>query len=348
MIENARLKEELYRTTSLVSQMLGRPLPNEVIIHSETLSRILTQSQMGFDTSIQRNGYLVQASRAIKELLKLGFVNGPLWNKNKEGGGETLNFVEYARHFPLFLGTKPHGFISEATRASSVVSMTSSTLVEALLNADQWREMFMGMIGNCTTMEVISNGTDDLRNGALQLMKAEIQLISPLVPVRVLKFIRFAKQQAEGMWIVVDLSIDSGMEGHVTRRCPSGCILHDMPNGFTVVTWIEHTQYKEQSVSQQYRQLISSGVGFGAQRWISALLRYCESLSAITSPSLNHHLFHDTKRILKALAQRMTSIFCGGVCLTDGQRWDLVTNHAMGRPRIMARKCTSGFGEPMG
>ncbi|MFS7902247.1 putative homeobox-leucine zipper protein GLAB [Helianthus anomalus] len=125
----------------------------------------------------------------------------------------------------------------------------------------------------------------------LTQMKAEIQLISPLVPVRVLKFIRFTKQQAEGMWIVVDLSIDSRMEGHITRRFPSGCILHDMPNGFTVVTWIEHTRYEEQSVSQQYRQLISSGVGFGAQRWISALLRHCQSLSAITSPALTTTCF---------------------------------------------------------
>ncbi|MFS7902246.1 putative homeobox-leucine zipper protein GLAB [Helianthus anomalus] len=44
----------------------------------------------------------------------------------------------------------------------------------------------------------------------------------------------------------------------------------------------------------------------------------------------------------------MTSIFCGGVCLTVGQRWDLVMDHALGRPRIMACKCISGLGEPMG
>ncbi|XP_022026470.1 homeobox-leucine zipper protein HDG1-like [Helianthus annuus] len=154
----------------------------------------------------------------MKELLKLGLVSVPLWNKNREGGGETLNFVEYVRAFPLCLGTKPFGFIYEATQASNMVSMTSSTLVEALLNADRWREMFMGMIGSCTTMEVISDGTEGSRNGSLQLMKAEVQLISPLVLVRVLKFIRFAKQQAERLWIVVDLSIDSRMDGQINHN----------------------------------------------------------------------------------------------------------------------------------
>ncbi|KAM0017450.1 putative transcription factor & lipid binding HD-SAD family [Helianthus debilis subsp. tardiflorus] len=350
VIENARLKEELANFASQVSQMFGIPLPNKVTIPCDNLNPIMSRSLMDNDIPIQRNGYLVKASRAMEELLKLGNVNAPLWNRNMEGGGETLNFVEYERAFPACLGTKPPGFVSEATRARSVVPMTSSTLVEALLNADQWREMFMGMIGSCTTMEVLSNGTGGSKNGALQLMKAEIQFISPLVPVRVLKFIRFAKQQAQGQWIVVDLSIDSGIEGHMTmtRRCPSGCILHDMPNGFTMVTWIEHTEYDEQSVSHQYRQLINSGVGFGAQRWISALLRHCESIAAIMSPTLNHHLLQDTKRSLRGLAQRMMSIFCGGVCLTDGQQWDLVADHAPSRPRIMAHNYISGFGEPMG
>ncbi|MFS7980811.1 putative transcription factor & lipid binding HD-SAD family [Helianthus anomalus] len=351
VIENARLKEEFSRMANIashVSQMFGIPLPNKVTIPGDPLNPIMSRSLMDNDIPIQRNGYLVQASRAMEVLLKLGNVNAPLWNRNMEGGGETLNFVEYERAFPPCLGTKPPGFVSEATRARSVVPMTSSTLVEALLNADQWREMFMGMIGSCTTMEVLSNGTGGSKNGALQLMKAEIQFISPLVPVRVLKFIRFAKQQAQGQWIVVDLSIYSGIEGHMTRRCPSGCILHDMPNGFTMVTWIEHTEYDEQSVSHQYRQLINSGVGFGAQRWISALLRHCESITAIMSPTLSHHLLQDTKRSLRGLAQRMMSIFCGGVCLTDGQQWDLVADHAPRTPRIMAHNYISGFGEPMG
>ncbi|KAJ0885352.1 putative transcription factor & lipid binding HD-SAD family [Helianthus annuus] len=278
VIENARLKEEFSHFTSQVSQMFGMPLSNKVTIPGDTLNSIMSRSHMDYDIPIQRNEYLVQASRAMEVLLKLGNVNAPLWNRNIEGGGETLNFVEYERDFPPFLGTKPPGFVSEATRARSVVPMTSLTLVEALLNA--------GMIGSCTTMEVISNGTGGSRNGALQLMKAEIQLISPLVPVRGLKFIRFAKQQAQGQWTVVDLSIDSRIEGHMTRR----------------LRGIEHTEYDEQSVSPPVSSVNQLGCGFGAQRWISALLRHCESITAIMFPTLNTTASR-YKRSLRGLAQ---------------------------------------------
>ena len=67
-------------------------------------------------------------------------------------------------------------------------------------------------------------------------MQAEIQLISPFVSARMVKFIRFSRQLAEGVWAVVDLSIDADVgEGLICRRLPSGCILHDMPNGFSMV-----------------------------------------------------------------------------------------------------------------
>ncbi|XP_076897047.1 homeobox-leucine zipper protein ROC5-like [Bidens hawaiensis] len=332
-------------------------LPNNITYPSETskkdqeggsytygsLDPMEAQLQMGINIPIQRSGYLEQASRAMEELLKIGLVNAPLWNRNMQGGGETLNFEEYAKAFLPCLGKKPRGFVSDATRASSVVPMSSSTLVEALLDA----RIVYGHDRKLTTMEVISNGIGGSRNGALQLMKAEIQLISPVVPVRAFKFIRFAKQEVEGIWVVVDLSVDYGLEGHLTRRCPSGCILRDIPNGFSMVTWIEHVEYNEQSISHQYRQLIRPGVGFGAQRWIGALLRHCEGLSAATSPTLHPDLYQHLKISLHSLARRMTSIFCAGVCLTGGQHWESVAS-ASGRPRIMARKCITGFGEPFG
>ncbi|KAL4584492.1 hypothetical protein LXL04_009094 [Taraxacum kok-saghyz] len=68
-----------------------------------------------------------------------------------------------------------------------------------------WRYMFSSMLGSSATTEVILDGG---KNNALQLMQAEIQLISPSVPARVMKFFRFSRQQAEGVWAVVDLSFD--------------------------------------------------------------------------------------------------------------------------------------------
>jgi len=57
------------------------------------------------------------------------------------------------------------------------------------------------------------------------------------------------------------------------------------------VTWVEHTEYEENQVHQLYRPLLSSGMGFGASRWIATLQRQCECLAILMSsaaPSRDH------------------------------------------------------------
>lgn len=77
-------------------------------------------------------------------------------------------------------------------------------------------------------------------------MRSELQLLSPLVPIREFKFLRFCKQHAEGVWAVVDVSVDTIREtasGAATftncRRLPSGCVVQDMPNGYSKVNFLE-------------------------------------------------------------------------------------------------------------
>lgn len=73
-------------------------------------------------------------------------------------------------------------------------------------------------------------------------MHAELQVLSPLVPVRDVRFLRFCKQLTEGAWAVVDVSID-GIRDDLSapppnmscRRLPSGCLVQDMPNGYSKV-----------------------------------------------------------------------------------------------------------------
>ena len=52
------------------------------------------------------------------------------------------------------------------------------------------------------------------------------------------------------------------------------------------VTWVEHSEYDESAVHQLYRPILSSGRGFGAQRWLAALQRYYEGMAMIMSPSI--------------------------------------------------------------
>jgi hypothetical protein len=72
--------------------------------------------------------------------------------------------------------------------------------------------------------------------GILQ-MSVEFQVPSPLVPTRESYFVRYCKQNADGSWVVVDVSLDSLRPSSVLkcRRRPSGCLIQEMPNGYSKV-----------------------------------------------------------------------------------------------------------------
>lgn len=53
------------------------------------------------------------------------------------------------------------------------------------------------------------------------------------------------------------------------------------------VTWVEHAEYDESQVHQLYRPLLSSGMGFGAQRWVATLQRQCECLAILMSSTVS-------------------------------------------------------------
>lgn len=74
-------------------------------------------------------------------------------------------------------------------------------------------------------------------------MQAELQVLTPLVPVREVSFLRFCKQHAEGVWAVVDVSVDGIRENlaasgdHMScRRLPSGFLVQAMPSGYSKVS----------------------------------------------------------------------------------------------------------------
>ncbi|TYJ27017.1 hypothetical protein E1A91_A07G158200v1 [Gossypium mustelinum] len=271
-IENARLKDELDRVCALASKFLGRPLsslatsiapplPNsnlELGVGSNGFGGLSTTLPLGPDfgggvsnslpvvppNGVERSMFLELALAAMYELVKMAQTDEPLWIRSLEGGREVLNHDEYSRMFTPCIGIKPAGFLTEASRQTGVVIINSLALVETLMDSNRWAEMFPCMIARTSTTDVISSGMGGTRNGAIQLMHAELQLLSPLVPVREVNFLRFCKQHAEGVWAVVDVSIDTLREtsGAPTtyvkcRRLPSGCVVQDMPNGYSKVTF---------------------------------------------------------------------------------------------------------------
>ncbi|XP_027359024.1 homeobox-leucine zipper protein ANTHOCYANINLESS 2-like [Abrus precatorius] len=334
-----------------MSLPMGLDVADGVLGSSPAMSGMSVRSPMGMignEVQIERSMLLDLALTAMDELIKLAQPDTPLWIKSPDGRNEVLNHEEYARTFSPYHGPKPTGYVTEATRETGIVLVNSLALVETLMDTDRWSEMFSCVVASAVTLDVISGGMGGTRNGALQVMLAEVQLLSPLVPVRQLSFLRFCKQHAEGVWVVVDVSVDIGRNATNAqplmscRRLPSGCIVQDMPNGLSKITWVDHYQYDESVVHQLYRPLVNSGIGFGAQRWINTLLRQCECFAILMSPIPSEDptaLNQSGKRSMLKLSQRMTDYFCSGICASSTRKWDVLhVGNLSDDMRIMARK----------
>eukprot|EP01018_Ginkgo_biloba_P004263 Gb_29468 [translate_table: standard] len=369
-IENARLKDELDRVCALAGKFFGRPIPSQAVIPKElgvggmhpplasAGAELMHGGRAGSGImGIERSMLAELALASMEELFKMAQTDEPLWVPSLEGGKETLNYEEYLRLFPSSIAPKPFGHTTEATREIGMAIMNSLNLVETLMDASRWTEMFPCIISRAATVDVISSGMGGTRNGALQLMYAELQVLSPLVPAREVYFLRFCKQHAEGVWAVVDVSVDNLRENPTPyakcRRLPSGCLVQDMPNGYCKVTWVEHAEYDDRGVHRLYRSLLNSGMGFGAQRWVATLQRQCECLAilmatnvptrdptAIPTPS--------GRRSMLKLAQRMTDNFCAGVSASTVHTWNKLSGNVDDDVRVMTRKSVDDPGEPPG
>ncbi|KAG5021941.1 hypothetical protein JHK85_018283 [Glycine max] len=344
-IENARLKDELDRVCVLAGKFLGRPvssLPSSSLelgmrgngfagIPAATTLPLGQDFDMGMSVSMNNNALAMVSPPTSARAAAAGF----------DRSVERSMFLELA------------------LAAMDELVKIAQTGEPLWMRNNRWAEMFPCIIARTSTTEVISSGINGTRNGALQLMHAELQVLSPLVPVREVNFLRFCKQHAEGVWAVVDVSIDSIREssGAPTfvncRRLPSGCVVQDMPNGYSKVTWVEHAEYDESQVHQLYRPLLSSGMGFGAQRWVATLQRQCECLAILMSsaaPSRDHSaITAGGRRSMMKLAQRMTNNFCAGVCASTVHKWNkLNAGNVDEDVRVMTRKSVDDPGEPPG
>ncbi|KAH0720105.1 hypothetical protein KY284_005135 [Solanum tuberosum] len=330
--EQAQLEDEVKRLT------------NEV----EKLYDPTTSLEGTFDKSTLLN----LALDASDELLKLAQNGEPLWFRNLDGDGETLNLKEYDSAFTPIISMKPEHFITEATRATCKMVHNSQTLVETLMNKDQWMDMFPCIVGKTNTIEVISRGISGNKSGALLLIVSELQIISDMIPSCEIKCLRFCQKHAEGLWVVVDVSIDTIQKGsqqceiQSCRRLPSGCIIQDMVDGYSKVIWIEHMQYNENHVHHLYRPLVKTGLVFGAQRCIAGLQRQSEFLRVMKS-FVDPTIVSKDHIGIRMLAQSMTRKFCAAVCATT-HKWEIVQLENGVDAKLMMRTSIGDHTEPIG
>ncbi|XVE57206.1 hypothetical protein DITRI_Ditri04bG0072900 [Diplodiscus trichospermus] len=388
-MENAQLKEELDRVSSIAAKYIGRPisqLPPVQPIHISSLDlRMASFDGHGIGVAgpsldldllrgsssslpnlplqpveisdMDKSLMTDIAANAMEELLRLLQTDEPLWIKSTNDGRDVLNLESYGRIFPR---TNTH-FKSpnvriEASRDSGVVIMNGLALVDMFMDSNKWVEIFPTIVSVAKTIEVISSGMLGSHNGSLQLMYEELQVLSPFVPTREFYILRYCRQIDQGLWAIVNVSYDfpqisSQCQSH---RLPSGCLIQDMPNGYSKVTWVEHVEVEDKTpIHRLYRDLIHSGLAFGAERWLSTLQRMCERFACLmVSGSATRDLggvipSPDGKRSMMKLAQRMVNNFCTSISTSNSHRWTTLSGLNEVGVRVTVHK-SSDPGQPNG
>ncbi|KAG6419042.1 hypothetical protein SASPL_121251 [Salvia splendens] len=295
------------------------------------------------------------AVAAMEELIRMAQAGEPLWIPSISNGAEILSEEEYGTTFPRGIGPKPLGLISEASRESAVVIMNHINLVEILMDVNQWSSVFASIVSRAVTVEVLSTGVAGNHNGALQVMTAEFQVPSPLVPTRENYFVRYCKQHTDGTWAVVDVSLDNLMPTSISRcrRRPSGCLIQELPNGYSKVTWVEHVEIDDRAVHSIYKPLVNSGLAFGAKRWVATLDRQCERLASVMANNISAGdagviSSPEGRKSMLKLAERMVMSFCSGVGASTAHTWTTLSGSGADDVRVMTRKSMDDPGRPPG
>ncbi|XP_061354495.1 homeobox-leucine zipper protein MERISTEM L1-like [Gastrolobium bilobum] len=358
-IENARLREEIDRISSHSNNHVpSRSLDLGVGAQSSMVGEMYGGSDLLRSLPVPADAdkpMIVElAVAAMEELTRLAQAGDPLWVPSNHIT-EILNEDEYLRTFPRRIGPKPLGLRSEASRESVVVIMNHINLVDIFMDVNKWSTAFCGIVSRAFTLEVLSTGVAGNYNGALQVMSAEFQVPSPLVPTRENYFVRYCKQHPDGIWAVVDVSLDNLRPSTISRsrRRPSGCLIQQLPNGYSKVTWIEHVEVDNRAVHDLYRPLVNSSIAFGAKRWVATLDRQCERLassmaSIVPSGVLCVIISPEGKERMLKLTERMVMSFCAGVGASTAHVWTTLSETGCDDVRVMTRKSMDDPGSPPG
>ncbi|KAJ4957374.1 hypothetical protein NE237_024485 [Protea cynaroides] len=359
-IENARLKAEVEKLRATIGKYPpGTASPSSSCSAGNDQEN---RSSLDYYTGIfglEKSKILEIANQAMEEVTKMATAGEPLWIRSVETGREILNYDEYVRVFPVENPSNgPVRRSIEASRETGVVFVDLPRLVQAFMDVNQWKEMFPCMISKAATVDVICSGEGINRNGGVQLMFTELQMLTPMVPTREVYFIRYCKKLTAERWAIVDVSIDKVQENMEEplvkcRKRPSGCIIEDKTNGHCKVIWVEHIECQKSTVHTMFRSIVNSGLAFGARHWMATLQLQCERLvffmatNVPTKDSIGIATLAGRKSILK-LAHRMTWSFCRSLGASSFHTWTKISSKGGDDIRVASRKNLNDPAEPLG
>ncbi|KAI3800309.1 hypothetical protein L1987_28396 [Smallanthus sonchifolius] len=169
------------------------------------------------------------------------------------------------------------------------------------------QNQWCGIVSRAMTLEVLSTGVAGNYNGALQVVRGSIF--------------------------------------EVLRR-PSGCLIQELPNGYSKVTWVEHVEIDDGAVHDIYKVLVNSGLAFDAKRWVATLERQCERLASAMASNIPEG--DVGSKYISILAERMVLSFCSGVGASTAHTWTTLSGSGPDDVRVMTRKSMDDPGRPAG
>ncbi|KAK7272437.1 hypothetical protein RJT34_29031 [Clitoria ternatea] len=324
---------------------------------------------------------------AMDELWRIGTAGQPLWHPQTNYGYETLNDIEYLKQFghvettlreimKLIEVGEPQNFPSysnqnenptlpraipsvalqiEATREMAFVKMSPTNIVELLMDMNQWSRVFYNIVSRTTLLGTFLDGMEGSYDGKLYVMNAELHLPSPLVPTRECYFGRYCKQLSQEMWGIVDVSLEQFFPSATSNflKRPSGCLITELPNGYSKVTWVEHVEVDYSQLEDQFQLLVTSGLAFGATRWLNSIVRYSECCQILKAPTLiaddGVHIVQNGRTSLVKLADRMMRSFCASISGTTGNPWmQIATCPGSTDVRVMLKNDKEDTAKPPG
>ncbi|KAG7541501.1 START domain [Arabidopsis thaliana x Arabidopsis arenosa] len=359
MVENAKLEREIDQYYSKI-----RSHPNQMLVSPSQPAPHCSSSNPGINatpelglgggtraTEKERSMFLNLAITALKELIELEAKHCPSGKiDSRSSKAVSLIYEKYENASNNVI--KPPGHVVEASRDTGLVPMTCLTLVKTFMDTGKWVNVFAPIVPVASTRKVIPTGSGGTKSGSLQLIQAEFQIISPLVPKRQVTFLRYCKELRQGFWVVVDVTPDQNptlLSNGGSNRLPSGLFIEDMANGYSKVTWIEQAEYNESHIHPLYQPLIGSGIGLGATRWLATLQRHCDSISTLSSTNLaeiSPGLSAEGAAEVVKLAQRMTLNYYKGIMSSSGKKWEKIrVENVAPNMRFMIRKNVNEPGE---
>ncbi|KAL7099970.1 hypothetical protein ACP275_09G119800 [Erythranthe tilingii] len=361
-VENATLKTEVEKLRSIIGKSPHGTSPNTSSCSPPgNINYQENRSSFDFNTGIfglEKSRVKDTVNIALNELIKMATHRGPLWVPSYETGREILNYDEYTKEFcneNYYHKMQPNKSI-EASRDSAIIFVDLLWLVRSFMDANRWQELFPCLISNASTVDVICNGEGENGDGAIYLMFAEIQMLTPMVATREMYFFRHCKKVSTNQWAIVDVSIDVDNIDASSQKCrkrPSGCIIEDKSNGHCKVTWMEHIECQKIPIHSLYRPIVNTGLAFGARHWICTLQQQCERLvfHVATNVPVKDSSGVDTlagRKSILTLSQRMSWSFCRAIGGSRRILWKKIVSKTGDDIRVSLRNNLNEQGEPLG